>query len=612
MLDPRTFGRYENLRKLARGGMGRVYLAFDPVLGREVVLKLIDSGTDAESVEILAAERRGAMLQDQLAQRDPGGRVAQIYDVGEGEGYFYIAMEYIEGEDLSELVSRGPIAPERAVGIALDILEVLATAHTFQAVIEERQHRGIIHGDIKPRNVRLTPSGQVKLLDFGIAKAVSMTRSLTFNQFGSVPYSSPERLQTGDMDARSDIWSVGVVLFEMVAGKAYFQAESAQKLEWMIRNYSAPQPALEQVPGGLRSVLARALHPDAGQRFSSAGDMRAALAAWQGGDTETIDMEATRRTIRQVDDVTRRTVAAPAMSPKPAAAAVMATAPASKPSRFRLGMLAAGALLFVFSAWATVSEIRQWGKAGDLRRRLESGQIATPAAAEEYQTLAKSTWFSWPLSRTRNSLRDRYAAEADRVIADYREAGESTPVYTKDWKRAQASIAAAAAFAPDDLTVRGRASLIDGHLKLRAGDVKGARASFEAARGALSRSPDPHLGLAMIYLMDSDLDKAQEQFNEAQRTGFRPGRREQKSLADAYRRRGARWITVAKKARDITHMSDAYKKADADLEQAQSLYTSIAPYYDGIELAERVALDREQVQKLIAAAQLAQAPAGTP
>ena len=238
-MDPQLFGRYQIVRKLAGGGMGRVFLAYDPVLNRQVGLKLIDAGSDRDSIDAVAAERRGAVLQDQLAKREPSGRVAQIFDVGERDGYFYIAMEYIEGEDLSELVANGPIDPQRAVDIALDVLDVLVKAHTFQTVIEDRAHRGIIHGDIKPRNIRITSAGQVKVLDFGIAKAVSMTRSLTFNQFGSIPYSSPERLQTGDMDARSDVWSVAIVLFEMLTGKPYFEAEASSKLEWMIRNYRA-------------------------------------------------------------------------------------------------------------------------------------------------------------------------------------------------------------------------------------------------------------------------------------------------------------------------------------------------------------------------------------
>src|SRR5580658_10307098 len=280
-MDPKLFGRYEIIRKLAGGGMGRVFLAYDPVLNRQVGLKLIDAGGDRDSIDVVAAERRGAILQDQLAKREQSGRVAQIFDVGDRDGYFYIAMEYIEGEDLSELFANGPMDPQRAVDIALDILDVLVKAHTFQTVIEARAHRGIIHGDITPRNIRITPAGQVKVLDFGIAKAVSMTRSLTFNQFGSIPYSSPERLQTGDMDARSDVWSVAIVLFEMLTGKAYFEAEASQRLEWMIRNYRALQPSIAALPGGLREILSRALDPDLNRRFISAAAFRAALFEWR-------------------------------------------------------------------------------------------------------------------------------------------------------------------------------------------------------------------------------------------------------------------------------------------------------------------------------------------
>src|ERR1700685_3778598 len=148
-MDPKIFGRYQIICKLTGGGVGRVFLASDPVLNRQVGLKLIDAGGDRDSNDVVAAERRGATLQDQLAKREASGRVAQIFDVGDRDGYFYIAMEYIEGEDLSELVANGPIDPQRAVDIALDILDVLGKWHTFQNMIEERTHRGIIHRDIK-------------------------------------------------------------------------------------------------------------------------------------------------------------------------------------------------------------------------------------------------------------------------------------------------------------------------------------------------------------------------------------------------------------------------------------------------------------------------------
>ena len=138
--------------------------------------------------------------------------------------------------------------------------------------------------------------------------------------------------------------------------------------------------------------------------------------------------------------------------------------------------------------------------------------------------------FSLPLYPARNSLRDRYVAEADRVIADYREASESTPVYSRDWRRAQAALNSAMALSRRKTRrSAGKYQLVDGHLQLlKAGNLKEARADFEEARKLLPHSPDPHLGLALIQMSDGDLDKAEEELNEAKRNGFRPGRREQK------------------------------------------------------------------------------------
>jgi serine/threonine-protein kinase len=605
-MDPKIFGRYQIIRKLAGGGMGRVFLAYDPVLNRQVGLKLIDAGADRDSIDVVAAERRGATLQDQLAKREASGRVAQIFDVGDRDGYFYIAMEYIEGEDLSELVARGPLDPQRAVGIALDVLDVLVKSHTFQTVIEDRTHRGIIHGDIKPRNIRITSSGQVKVLDFGIAKAVSMTRSITFNQFGSVPYSSPERLQTGDMDARSDVWSVATVLFEMLTGKPYFEAEASSKLEWMIRNYGALKPEIVGLPSGLREILSRALDPDQSKRFTSAAAFQAALHEWQtyavgSRPLHSDDIDATRRTAYPDPDERTQRVAS-----------TRASIPTRRASRFRIPesifhiAVPVMVALFLCVVFVVVYEIRMWNNADSLRAQIDSGRVTPDVANVAYQAMARKSLFSMPLYPARNSLRDRYLAEADRVIADYREASESTPVYLRDWRRAQAALNSAMALAPEDKAIRGKYRLVDGHIKLRNGDLRNARADFEQARNLLPDSPDPHLGLALIRMREGDLDKAEEEFNQAKRNGFQPGRREQRDLADGYKARGEKWMAEARRAHGLGQMQDALKHADSDLAHAQELYNSVAPLFNGVQLAEKVSLERDQAAKILAQAETAQ------
>jgi serine/threonine protein kinase len=583
------------------------------VLNRQVGLKLIDAGGDRDSNDVVAAERRGATLQDQLAKREASGRVAQIFDVGDRDGYFYIAMEYIEGEDLSELVARGPLEPQNAVGIALDVLDVLVKAHTFQTVIEERTHRGIIHGDIKPRNIRITGAGQVKVLDFGIAKAVSMTRSITFNQFGSVPYSSPERLQTGDMDARSDVWSVATVLFEMLTGKPYFEAEASSKLEWIIRNYRALQPAIAGLPPGLREILSRALDPDLNKRFASAAAFQAALHEWRNyglpGAARSADIDATRRTVYPNPEERTQRV--------PRVRSVAAVRPRSRfripESIFHIAVPVLVAL-FLCAVFIVVYEIRMLKNAQNLSSRIDSGQLTPDIGNVAYQALAKKSLFALPLYPARRSLRDRYLAEADRVIADYREASESTPVSLRDWRRAQAALNSAMTLSPDDKSIRGKYELVDGFVKvLKIGNLKAARADFEQARDLLPDSPDPHLGLAQVWMRQGDLDKAEEELNHAKRNGFQPGRREQRDLADGYRARGEKWLAEAKRAHGLGQMQDALKHADGDLAHALELYNSVAPLFNGVQLAERVSDEREKAAKTLAqAAQVQDSPGGNP
>jgi tetratricopeptide (TPR) repeat protein len=396
------------------------------------------------------------------------------------------------------------------------------------------------------------------------------------------------------------VWSVAIVLFEMLTGKPYFEAEASSKLEWIIRNYRKLQPAIDGIPPGLREILSRGLDPDLSRRFASAATMQAALHQWRdlapGAATAPLDPDATRRTAyTPSEDRTRRT--APASSPPK-------TAPRIADVRRRVsqaGVIAAVAL-FLLAVFTVVYQVRMFRNADALGRKIDSGQLTTEQGAAAYRALANRSLFSFPLHWVRNSLRDRYIADADRVLADYREASESTPVYSKDWKRAQAALASATAIAPDDKSIRGRAKLVDGFIGFRAGDMKRARADFEEARGILNHSPDPHLGLSLIYLADNDLDQAENEMEEAERNNFRRGRRELRSLADGYRKRGERWLAQARRAHDLGQLQGALQHAEDDLDKAQKLYISVAPAMNGVELAERVSAERDKAMRLLAEA----------
>src|SRR5207247_4707081 len=192
----------------------------------------------------------------------------------------YIAMEYVEGEDLSERIRRGPLDPREAARIATELCELLTAA---QHCSPTGTRQGIVHGDLKPKNVRLEPSGGVRVLDFGIAKALSLTRPLTRNEFGSLPYSSPERIDTGNVDAHSDLWSVSVVLYEMLTGQQPFRGESTRRLEDFIRSRARPDEMPADCPVSLAAVLRKALAPSLERRYVSAAAMRDDLGAFLDG-----------------------------------------------------------------------------------------------------------------------------------------------------------------------------------------------------------------------------------------------------------------------------------------------------------------------------------------
>jgi len=238
----RQIGPYTIERAIGQGGMASVFLARDTRTDAVVALKVVHLGEDEEAREILESEQRGAELQRQFS--NISRYVPKVYDSGFTSDYFYIAMEYIGGEDLWQAIHRGPLAWERAVAITIQLCEFLEEADRFEADATSR--RTLLHNDLKPRNVRLTrettSNGHdvIKVLDFGAAKALSLSRKVTRNDFGSTAYLSPECLESGDRDRQSDAWALGVLLYEMVRGHQPFRAGDTRRLEQVIRARRPP------------------------------------------------------------------------------------------------------------------------------------------------------------------------------------------------------------------------------------------------------------------------------------------------------------------------------------------------------------------------------------
>ena len=257
-------GRYELIQKIARGGMAEVFMAKDQLLDRPVALKVLFPELSV-NVSFVERFRREAQAAANLSHPN----IVSVFDWGEADNTYFIVMELVEGVTLSSLITEsGRLDPQKAASIAADVAASLAFAHKH----------GVIHRDVKPSNVLLTEDGQVKVTDFGIARAATADGDLTQTGavMGTATYIPPEQAQGLVVDGRSDVYSLGVVLYEMLVGKVPFSGDSPLAIAYKHVREDAPRPRslVPDIPEALEAIVLKAMAKDPASRYQSATEMR--------------------------------------------------------------------------------------------------------------------------------------------------------------------------------------------------------------------------------------------------------------------------------------------------------------------------------------------------
>jgi hypothetical protein len=375
MEQPELIGRYEVLERVGRGGMGVLYRGRDPVLEREVAIKLMSGDFSADE-----AARARFFREARAAARLQHRNIVTIFEFAEDHGTPYIAMEFLRGKSLAARVAQDP--PLTLVQ-KLDIVTQLCTG------LHYAHEQGIVHRDVKPGNIWVMDDGTIKLLDFGIAKVAASTMTHSGSVLGSAAYMAPEQVAGREIDGRADVFAAGVVLYELLARRKPFEAEAPTAVMMKIINEDPPpiRQFAPDIPAALANAVNRALQKDPDRRFMHAGDFGAELRLIR------LSLERTTETI--VDDAadvaqtlyvpSSGVIASPPTAADPAAGASLAGSgshPALRPQHGgRFATWVAVAALAVSAVLATVVLLQR--SSVPAASRDASGQQAPPAAAAE-------------------------------------------------------------------------------------------------------------------------------------------------------------------------------------------------------------------------------------
>src|SRR5437660_2192013 len=267
------FGNYKITHKIGAGGQGTVYKAVDQKLGRTVVIKVLPAELTVKETNLKRFEREA-----RLASALDHPNICTIFDMDETQGLHFIAMQYVEGKNVRQLCNGRPLELESALRIGVQVADALAAAHA----------RGIIHRDVKSGNVMVTDAGQVKVLDFGLAKLLDETEAQTSGihqteltevgvPYGTATYAAPEQARGDRVDSRADIFSTGVLLYEMLTGTWPFRGKSSVEVRYAVI-HQQPKPLAEARPGPtparLQQILDRALAKDPRHRYQKISELR--------------------------------------------------------------------------------------------------------------------------------------------------------------------------------------------------------------------------------------------------------------------------------------------------------------------------------------------------
>jgi serine/threonine protein kinase len=589
-------GGYEIIRRLGGGNMGVVYLAVRIDTGQQVAIKVVSGGRSQEDQEKITIERNGAELQERIAH------VAPMHIVGVNRllfqnGDLIVEMEYVPGESLAEVLrQKKSLPPKRAAMIALELARMLDHLDSIEPPV--------VHGDLKPSNVIVKGEAEIKVVDFGIAKQLAHG-SGTFNQYQSVPYSSPERLRTGDVDLHSDLWAVAVMLYEMTAGYHPFSAP-LNMIRMRTLDGRGPDPLPEDCSPALRNIIGKALAGVESDRYGSARELADDLERYLKGEpVEALapDPDATVRTPRRQ--------VPPPLPPTVHLRRFLDIWPWVKRYRSDFRLIGAGLVFFlVILSGRNQYVVGRTG--GETRRALLAGQISLSDAWTKYMELRKSAWVPLLLYGLQDTLKSKLMEEGSEPIFDYRQ--DSPTSSLADWQRGEDDLRRFLQIDPRNKLAQGREHLCEGQIaRLRSrytshGKVvtnpkllSQAIGHFQQAAELIPNSPDPYLAMAPIYLYyQQDYERGMAMQEAAVKRGHTAGKRETAQMADTLRANARHDLALAQQLdadrdRKKHHLKNAISAFDSCIEY----YGQISGFAGATQGLRDAVQGKQQAQKLL-------------